>query len=245
MTEETIKNLPVVDGGPYSKCTKRQRLFVDEYLASRTAAAAYLAAGYKGENPTDAAWMLLKKPSIQDAISERRQQLLDDVGLRQERVLLETYAIGTSDARRLENELGETIPLHKLDAKTAAAIKSVEIETVSIGGRTGTRYKYQFWDKPKALDKLGQWMKLWDSAHANIHIDNRRVEVHSSPDPRSEATLRAVNDLIGVVRSLGAHQPSAPIDSHGSLLPVAVRDAAEGYGAPVAAGEDSGDPEPT
>jgi phage terminase small subunit len=242
---ETIKTLPVIDGGPYSKCTKRQRLFVDEYLASRTAASAYIAAGYKGENPTDAAWMLLKKPLIRDAITERRAQLLDDVGLRQERVLCETYAIATSDPRRLENELGEVVPLHLLDAKTAAAIKAVEIEDVSIGGRVGKRYKYQFWDKPRALDKLGQWMKLWESAHASINIDNRRVEVHSASDPRSEATLRAVNDLIGAVRALGEGLPAPKDDPNGSLLPAAVRDAPQGHGAPVVAGEDSGDPEPT
>lgn len=241
---ETIKSLPIIDGGPYSKCSKRQRLFVDEYLASRTAAGAYKAAGYKGENPTAAAWMLLKKPNIHDAVIERRQQLLDDVGVRQERVLLEMFAIATSDPGRLEDELGETIPLHLLDPRTRAAIKKIEIENISIGGRTGKRYKYEFWDKPKALDKIGQFMKLWDSPHgANINIDNRRVEVHSAPDPRSEATLRAVNDLIGQVRALGASAATALPDPNRSILPIEVCDAPQGHGAPVDAGEGEGSSE--
>jgi phage terminase small subunit len=245
MADDTIKHLPTVEGGPYSKLTKRQKLFVDEYLASRTAAAAYVAAGYKGLHPTEAAWSLLKKPSISDAVIERRRQLLDDVGIRQERVVSELAAIGFVDIRKLENEIGDVIPLHQLDAATAAAVRAVEIEDVSIGGRLGKRYKYQFYDKVKALDKLGQWMKLWESAHASINIDNRRVEINSSPDPRSEATLRAVNDLIESVRSLGAGTPVALPHPNGSVLPVAVRDASEGHGASVVVGEDSGDPDET
>jgi phage terminase small subunit len=246
MADETAKNLPVIDGGPYSKLTKRQRLFVDEYLASRTAAAAYLAAGYKGEDATACAWQLLKKPSIADAVIERRRQLLDDIGIRQERVVAELYAIATSDVRKLENELGETIPPHRLDAKTAASIASVEIEDVSIGGRVGKRYKYRFWDKTKALDKLGAWMKLWESGHA-INIDNRKVEVHnsSSPDARSEATLLAINELIGQVRALGEAVSAPKAHPNGSLLPAPVRDEPKGHGTSVVDGEDQGSSEPT
>lgn len=240
MSHETIKTLPVIEGGAYSKLEPRQKLFVDEYLAQRTAAAAYVAAGYRGKKPTEAAWMLLKKPHIADAIIERRKQLLDDVGIRQERVLLETYAIGTADPRRLVDEFGEIIPLHLLDAKTAAAIQSLEVEDVSIGKRTGKRYKYKFWDKPKALDKLGQWMKLWESAHASINIDNRRVEVNASPDPRSEATLRAVDELIEAVRSLGTHEAAALPHPDRSVLPAEICDAPKGLGASVVAGEDEG-----
>jgi phage terminase small subunit len=243
MADETIKSLPVVQDGAYSKLTKRQRLFVDEYLASRTAASAYLAAGYKGENATACAWQLLKKRGIADAVVERRQQLLDDIGVRQERVIAELYAIGTVDIRKLETELGETIPLHRLDAKTAAAVSGVEIEEVSTGGRVGKRYKYRFYDKTKALDKLGQWMKLWESSHA-INIDNRRVEVHTSPDARSEATLRAINELIGTVRALGENQASPAHHPDRPLLSVAVRDEPKGHGAPVVDGEDQGGSDP-
>lgn len=246
MTDETIKTLPIIDGGPYSQLTKRQRLFVDEYLARRTAAAAYVAAGYKGEDATACAWQLLKKEKIADAVIERRRQLLDDIGVRQERVIAELYAIATSDVRKLEDELGETVPLHRLDAKTAASIASVEIEDVSIGGRVGKRYKYRFWDKTKALDRLGTFMKLWESGHG-INIDNRKVEVHnhgSSADPRNEATLRAIDELIGAVRALGEGSGTAPSNSHGPLLSAPLRDEPEGHGAPVADGEDQGGTEP-
>lgn len=243
MTDETIKSLPVVEGGPYSQLTKRQRLFVDEYLASRTAAAAYIAAGYQGKDATACAWQLLKKPNIADAVIERRRQLLDDVGIRQERVILELAAIATSDPRKLVDGLGEVVPLHLLDPKTAASIASLEIEDVSIGGRVGKRYKYRFWDKPKALDKLGQWMKLWESAHVGINIDNRQVHVSTSPDGRSEATLRAVDELIGTIKSLGQVATAAQAYKNGSLLPAPVRDEPERHGAPLVDGEDQGSPE--
>jgi phage terminase small subunit len=239
MTDETIKNLPVVQGGPYSQLTRRQRLFVDEYLASRTAAAAYVAAGYKGQDTTACAWQLLKKPLIADAVIERRRQLLDDVGIRQERVVTELAAIAFVDPRKLETELGETIPLHQLDSATAAAISGVEIEDVSIGGRIGKRYKYRFWDKPKALDKLGQWMKLWESAHVGINIDNRQVHV-TSPGSGGEAALRAIDELIGTIKQLGASAAATQAYKDGSLLPAPVRDAPEGHGTSVADDEDQG-----
>jgi phage terminase small subunit len=244
MTDETIKNLPVAEGGPYSQLTKRQRLFVDEYLASRTAAAAYVAAGYKGQDATACAWQLLKKPMVADAVIERRRQLLDDVGIRQERVILELGAIATADPRKLVDGLGEIVPVHLLDAQTAAAISSIEIEDVSIGGRVGKRYKYRFWDKPKALDKLGQWMKLWESAHASINIDNRQVHV-TSPDGRSEATLRAVDELIGTIKSLGQSAAATQAYKDGSLLPIAICNESEGHGTSVVDDEDQGGPEST
>lgn len=239
---ETSKLLPVEDGGPYSTCTRRQRRFVDEYIANgKTAAQAIRAIGYKGDNPTNAAWMMLKNPLVQDAIRERRKQLIDDVGVRQERVLTEMYAIATCDPRRIEDDEGRPIPLHKLDAATAAAISSVEIEDISSNGESGRRYKYKFHNKAPMLDKLGQFMKMWESNHTtNVNVDNRKVEVNASVNAGDSEALRRIDELVRTVKSLGAPKAATTFSEDGSVLPAEVCDVPNGRGTSMDDGTNQG-----
>lgn len=249
------KRLQIVEGGPYASCTPRERRFVDEYICNGLAAGpAMIAIGYKGKKPHAVGRQWLQRGRVSDACIERRHQLLDDLGVRSERVVRELFAIATLDPRKLvdttprEDEDGQPVmarlkPLHELDAATAAAISSIEVENISINGRVGTRYKYRFNDKTKALDRLGQFLDLWGSSSGtSINIDNRRVEVNQHVG--GTEALRAVNELIGRVAAIGAPSADAPPHQNGSLLPVEVRDVSPGHGASVATTKSKGGSEP-
>src|SRR5690606_29119368 len=156
---------------------------------------------------------------------------------RQERVMRELYWLATCDPRKLVNGDGVAIPLHELPEDIAACIAGVEVEQISYNGESGTRYKYKFWDKNKALDKLGQYLKLWEARATQVTVDARSVTLNTSDG--AEAVSGALR-LLEQVRSIAAGTAAAACDPDGSVLSAAVRDGPQGRGAPLDAGEDTG-----
>ncbi len=139
--------------------------------------------------------------------------------------------------------VGDRKALEHLDNATASALAGLEVEEVSTGGRFGKRYKYKFWDKNKALDKFGQYTKLWDAKGNVTNIDARSINQTNvgvavgSPDGIQES-LR----LLDQARSIAAVPRAAPCDSDGSVLPAALCPQPPGHGTPVDAGADPGSP---
>ncbi|MEW5773339.1 MAG: hypothetical protein AB1916_07415 [Thermodesulfobacteriota bacterium] len=78
-----------------------------------------------------------------------------------ERVLAEEARIAFSDPRAVYGPDGEPLPPHLLDEDTARSLAAMEVtETTSKSGETTVRYKYKFWDKRAALDRLARHMGL-------------------------------------------------------------------------------------
>lgn len=179
---------------------------------------------------------MLQRPYLAQAVEERTKAYLDEIGVRHERIVRELYAIATVDPRKLEDENGKAIPLHKLDDATAAAISGVDVENISINGETGTRYKYKFWDKNKALDKLGQYRKLWDTKGPTVNVDARSVTVNATGG--AEALQEAIR-LLEQARAIAAPIAATLSDTDGSVLPAAVRDEPPRRRASLDAGEDT------
>jgi phage terminase small subunit len=221
----------------YDKLPRRMKRFVDQYVIGATGEAAIRAAGYKGLYPYQIAGKWLKKPFIKQAVEEATERHVNDVGVRQATVLKQMKSIATIDPRKLVDENGVQIPLHLLDDATAAAIQSVEIESVSSNGETGTRYKYKFWDKVKANDRLGQFVKLWEQRATNVNVDARSVTLNV--DRGSEDAIRALDDIGRQIAALGSGQAPALPNPHGSVLPAALCDGQEGRGTSVDDGADS------
>jgi hypothetical protein len=164
----------------YERLTRRQRRFVDELVVGCSAAEAMRQSGYKGSYPEIRAYREQKDPDVAAAIAERTEQLALDVGVRQHKVLRQMLAIATCDPRKLiDPQTKRARRLEELDEDTAAAISSVEVEDISSDGETGTRYKYRFWDKVKANDRLGQFTKLWDAKSTSINVDARSVTINN------------------------------------------------------------------
>ncbi len=206
----------------YDGLPRRLKRFVDHYVIGGTAAQASRESGYKGKYSHVVGHKWLKRPEIKAAIEEATDRYVADVGVRQISVLKQMHAIASVDPRKVEDENGNPIPLHLLDEATAAAISAVEIEEVSSNGETGKRYKYKFWDKVKANDRLGQFVKLWEARATNVNVDARSVNVNV--DSGSAEAIRLLADIGCQIAALGAGEVTAPADPNGSLLPAPVRD---------------------
>ncbi len=206
----------------YDQLPRRLKRFVDHFVVGGTAEMAMRQSGYKGLHARQLAHKWLAKPKIKSALEEVTERHVADIGVRQVTVLKQMHAIASADPRKLEDEHGNPIPLHQLDEATAAAISAVEIEEVSSNGETGKRYKYKFWDKVKANDRLGQFVKLWEARATNVNVDARSVNVNV--DSGSAEAIRLLADIGCQIAALGAGEVTATPDPNGSLLPAPVRD---------------------
>lgn len=214
----------------YEQLPRRYRRFVDQWVSGKCGEDAIRAAGYKKQYAHQTAYKLRRIPEVQSAIAEREAEAVQEAGVRHVRVLTELHWLATCDPRKLVNGEGVQIPLHQLPEDIAACISSVEIENISYKDETGTRYKYKFWDKNKALDKLGQYLKLWDGNRTHVNVDARSVTVNNGA---GEGVLRALDDLLARAASVGITSKNPQADSNGPVLPDSVRDGQTGRGSPV------------
>lgn len=214
--------------------TRRQKIFVEHFAAGCTGVYSVRQAGYKGAHANVVAYRWANRPEVRAAIEERQKELAEDVGVRQHVVLRQMLAIATLDPRKLVDEKGDPIPLHKLDDATAAAIAGLEIESVSSNGLKGTRYKYKFGDKVKAGVQLGQYVGVWQPGTTNVNVDARQV--HLNGNGAGAGVLRAIDDLVARASAVGVSAAPALPDPDGPVLPAAVCDGAAGRGSPVDAG---------
>lgn len=78
-----------------------------------------------------------------------------------DRVLAEEARIAFADPRAVYDAAGEPKPPHRLDEDTARALAAMEVvESTTRSGETTVRYKYKFWDKRAALDRLARHLGL-------------------------------------------------------------------------------------
>lgn len=145
------------------KLTPKQKRFVDEYLVSLNATQAAIRAGYSAKTARKIGQENLTKPDIQSCISERLTKLKESTEITQEKVLKEYGKISFFDPRKLFDEEGNLLPVHKLDADVAAAIGGVDVVCRKIGDiEIEITKKVKFIDKKGVLDSLAKHLGMFD-----------------------------------------------------------------------------------
>ncbi len=143
----------------------RQERFIAEYLVDLNATQAAIRAGYSAKTARWQASRMLSNVNISQRIAEKRQELADNTGLSVERVLKEAMRLAFFDIRKLTDSVGNPIPVHQLDADTAAAIQGLELATErgpdNESGPTIVR-KYKIADKNSAIERLFKHLGLFE-----------------------------------------------------------------------------------
>jgi len=220
----------------YERLKRRHQRFVDALVEGKSVAEAMRIIGNKSKHARIIGHRWMHEAEITAAVEERTQIAIRDAGINALTTMRQMAAIATSDVRLLTNEDGTHKAPHELDDATAWAVRSIDVEEVSTGGRTGTRYKYQFWDKPKANEFLGRAQKLVDSP--SVKVDASRTVNNTLV---VQGGLPSVDDwLAGFVRRPEAIDVAASMPN-GSVLPAAIHAEPEGHGAPLAVCEVSAD----
>ncbi len=145
--------------------TPQQNLFVKHYLAGHDAETAADLAGYKGANLRKLAAELLRKPHISAlVVGEVRVEVMDDEPITNAEWILERYrdvadfdiaAVTTFDGRELKWRPYKDWPTGASRAVMAAKV------TESRNGDIVTEFRFR--DSLSALDKLGQYLGIWQS----------------------------------------------------------------------------------
>ena len=144
-----------------------------KYIAARAQGAcrqeAMLATGYTGRRATQLGYYYDRKPNVKKAISEAAKNALESAGVTRIQIVRELARVAMVDPRNLLDENGSMKALNKLDASTAAAVASVEIEELTEGHgadkhAVGTLSKVKFWNKVDALKELSRIAKLVEDA---------------------------------------------------------------------------------
>lgn len=143
----------------------RERRFANHYIATLHQLNSMKLAGYTGSDATlsTQASRLMKKPKIMAFIHRRLDEMNLPVEIEGERVLREHVVIGYSDITDFMswNEKGEPVfvPSSQLHPEKRRAIESVTVKDV----KHGKEIKFKLQAKDGALNRLGQYKKLWKS----------------------------------------------------------------------------------
>lgn len=149
------------------KLTPKQQRFVAEYLIDLNATQAAIRAGYSAKTADVQGPRLLGNVRISEAVSKRRQKVLERAEVTTERIVQEAAAVAFSDIRQLYDEKGELLPVHLWPAGVAESIAGIEVEELFEGRgeareHVGRLKKIKRWDKTKALEILAKYKKLFD-----------------------------------------------------------------------------------
>ena len=151
--------------------TPKQERFCVEYFNTGNASEAYRRAYDAGDMAPSTinvkASELLSAGKIAVRLKTMRDGAANSAMMTKADVLREAMKIAKFDIRRLYYDDGEPIPIHELDADTAAAVQAVDIQEVYEGYGNervfvGYTKKYKVADKNAALEKLFKHFGLYE-----------------------------------------------------------------------------------
>lgn len=151
-------------GTSKAAAAQRKVAFAHAYIANgRNGTDAARKVGCPPKSAHTAAYEYLKDPEVVALISEATENAAKIVGLDVERTLREVARLAYFDHRRLYKPDGSFIPVHELDDDVAAAIASIEVDEVTVGGAVvGMTRKIKQWDKNSALEKAMKFHGLYE-----------------------------------------------------------------------------------
>lgn len=149
------------------KLTPKQEKFCNEYLIDLNATGAAKRAGYSEETAYSIGWENLKKPEIQNRLTELRNKLGNNGELAQQ-VINELKKIGFSNVQDFIDDNNTIIDLKKIEAHKAAAVASIKKSITTFGdgeGNEGEKQTVEFklWDKISALEKLCKHLGIFEA----------------------------------------------------------------------------------
>jgi phage terminase small subunit len=143
------------------KLNDRQEKFCIEYLVDFHATKAAVRAGYSEKTAYSIGSENLKKPEIQERLTELQKQDAESKKITREMVIEEYAKVAFSDIREYYDENNRLHSIKDLSDRASAALAGVEVDELWVSTEAGKEQigetkKIKRWDKIKALDGLSK-----------------------------------------------------------------------------------------
>lgn len=142
------------------KLTKKQQLFVDEYLIDLNATQAAIRAGYSTQTAYSIGEENLKKPEIKNSIEIALAERSRRTGISADRIINELARIAFVNPADIINFDEATVKDTAIRDDTAT-ISSVKVKTIPTEDGDITEREVKTYDKIKALELLGKHLGMF------------------------------------------------------------------------------------
>lgn len=174
------------------KLTKKQKVFVDEYLIDLNATQAAIRAGYSKKTAKEIGHKQLTKVHIQNAIKEQMDLREQRNEITQDRVLLEIARLAFNDPRKAFTNNGDLKEIKDWPDEVAAAISSIKITETKLGNDTIIQLKeVKFWDKGKQLELAAKHLGMF--TEKIIQVDGGKLSKEQRDKLNNELLRRSVS----------------------------------------------------
>lgn len=159
--------------------TKKQKLFVEEYLIDLNAAQAAIRAGYSPDTAKEIGCENLTKPNIRNAIDKALAERSRRTGINQDRVLMELAKIALLNPANVVDFNNATI-LEDAIPEDLAAVASVKVKRFPTKEGEGIEREIKFYDKNKALDAIGRHLGMFkDKVEVSGTLETEKTKLDS------------------------------------------------------------------
>lgn len=174
----------------FSQLTRRQQLFVAEYVANKgNGKRAAIAAGYSQNAATQQASLLLTYPKVREAIEKRWAKAFDRYDVTPEKITRELakMAFGNvEDFISIQDDGSIIIDFSTATSDQLASLSSIQVDEYVEGrgedGRLVKSIKFKQWDKRAALMDLAKLATMLPADRLQISgPGGGPIEVKSSP----------------------------------------------------------------
>jgi len=162
--------------------SKKQKMFVQEYLIDLNATQAYIRAGYSGKGADVSACKLLVNPKIQAEVQKAIKARSERTHITQDRVLKEYAKLAFFDPRNFFDKDDNLKRIVDLDDDSAAALAGMDIQIRFTKNKDGEPVKdmvkkIKLIDKRGALDSVAKHLNMFDKDNnRKVTIENIQVE---------------------------------------------------------------------
>lgn len=140
--------------------TKKQKLFIEEYLVDLNATQAAIRAGYSPDTAYSIGNENLKKPEIRARIDKAMAERSKRTGINQDRILMELAKIALVNPEDVVN-LNEATIKEGAHPEDLAAIASVKVKRFPTKDGEGIEREIKFHSKTQALELAGKHLGMF------------------------------------------------------------------------------------
>lgn len=140
--------------------TKKQKLFIEEYLIDLNATQAAIRAGYSPSNADKIGSELLGKTRVSDEIKAAMAERSRRTGINADRILIELAKIALLNPANVVN-LNEATVRDDALPEDLAAVASIKVKRFPTKDGEGIEREIKFYDKSKALELAGKHLGMF------------------------------------------------------------------------------------